>query len=100
MARAHGSILVLSFTIGINDDDADRLIRALIDLVKQNRRRCETVPQIGMLPGSILKNDIVPYPPGIPIARAGDVRTERHEEVMKQEIYGGAEIFLLPRVYN
>lgn len=100
VARAHGSILVLSFTIGINDDDADRLIRALIDLVKQNRRRCETVPQIGMLPGSILKNDIVPYPPGIPIARAGDVWTERHEEVMKQEIYGGAEIFLLPRVYN
>lgn len=96
VSRGHGDLLVLNFTIGVNEDDSDRLIRALTDLVKQSKRRCKKVPHVGLTPGNIVKNDIIPYPPGVPIARVGDVWTERHEELMRQELHGGSEIFLLP----
>ncbi|MDR1295432.1 MAG: hypothetical protein LBK59_10885 [Bifidobacteriaceae bacterium] len=94
VARCNGTGLLLHFTIGIDEADIDSLVAALREMVKRNCRMRPTPGDLAV--GSIIEEYVVPYPPGIPIARPGDVWTNAHASDLSNEMALGAEIFRLP----
>lgn len=94
VSRCNGKGLLLNFTVGVTENDVDALVNALRALIRSRQRH---TPRASFLPsGAVVSEYIVPYPPGIPIARPGDVWTASHARTLNNEVAAGAEIFRLP----
>ncbi|QJA00382.1 hypothetical protein [Leifsonia sp. PS1209] len=95
VSRCNDSGLLLNFTIGTQPRAVDALLRGLRALMRTKGRAAPSSREPYSI-GSVVEHFVVPYPPGVPIARPGDVWTADHQATLAREIRAGAEIFRLP----
>ena len=86
--------VILNFTIRVQKTDVDSLIIALRSMLKQQKRTniVTKAPRVG----SSVNEYIIPYPPGVPIARPGDTWTFDRASFLQREVAAGAQVFRLP----
>ncbi|MBO0132032.1 hypothetical protein [Agrobacterium burrii] len=95
-----GDDLVVRLHFGVSDHDLQALVNGLSllgygfgpkDYVSRQSGPQDFEPTIG----SLSREYIIPYPPGVPLAQPGEIWTERHAKALAHERNRGAEIYRL-----
>lgn len=84
--------LVAHFHIGVSEPDVRALAAALTEWVQAPRLAARPPDRTDPAVGAILADYVVPYPPGVPIARPGDTWTRQHSELLAAERASGADV--------
>lgn len=95
-----GDHLVVRLHFGVSESDLNALANGLAALGSASGSPTvvpfTTGPQaFEPVIGSRSRDYIIPYPPGVPLARPGEVWTDRHAAALAQERARGAEIYCL-----
>lgn len=95
-----GDQLVVRLHFGVTDHDLQALMKGLSLLESGFGSQSNILPPTGLQDfepsiGSPSREYIIPYPPGVPLARPGELWTERHAMALAQERARGAEIYRL-----
>ncbi|NLR99818.1 hypothetical protein HGP17_23600 [Rhizobium sp. P38BS-XIX] len=95
-----GDQLVVRLHFGVTDHDLKALMKGLSLLgsglgPQNNAARPNGLQDFEPAIGSHSREYIIPYPPGVPLARPGELWTERHAMALARERARGAEIYCL-----
>lgn len=95
-----GDHLVVRLHFGVSDNDLDALMKGLSLLGSgfgppAPGPRTASPRDFEPAIGSHSRDYIIPYPPGVPLARPGELWTDRHARALAQERARGAEIYCL-----
>ncbi|MBO9136233.1 hypothetical protein J5289_28810 (plasmid) [Rhizobium sp. B230/85] len=95
-----GDHLVVRLHFGVTEFDLLALMKGLSLLASEFRSPPPTPRPAGpqdFVPaiGSHSRNYIIPYPPGVPLVRPGELWTDRHAKALTQERARGSEIYCL-----
>lgn len=92
--------LLVHFHIGVSDEDIHALHRALATWCERDHPTPLARPgPAGSSPeiGAVIAEYLLPYPPGVPIARPGDIWIAEHAAELSHADAGGADIRRLQR---
>ncbi|MDE1145045.1 MAG: hypothetical protein PW843_00295 [Azospirillaceae bacterium] len=101
LVKIAGDRLIVRVHLGVTAADVDALLNGLRDLAAgagPTRADARPIRAAHLEPaiGSRSRGYIIPYPPGVPLARPGEIWTARHAAALAHERARGAEIHHLP----
>ncbi|WP_230203189.1 Orn/Lys/Arg family decarboxylase [Parafrankia discariae] len=96
LARSAPSGLLAHFHIGVSEEDVRAFAAALVAWERRDRpiTRSSTWTDVDVDPvvGAAVADYVLPYPPGVPIARPGEIWTEEHAELLAAERAAGTGV--------